>query len=297
MSRGGTLTGMTSPVDDGARVANAEQAAAWNGPEGASWAEHSADRAPDGDLIDLLLGAAAVPPDVRVLDIGCGTGELTRQAARRAGRGLALGVDLSAHMIELARRESEAQGVANAVFEVGDAQTHAFARASFDLALSHFGTMFFADPTAAFRNIARALQPDGRLWFVCPQAMDRCDWYTVPLAALIGRAPDAETAPSAMFSLADAATVQRVLTAAGLHPVGLTPVEQTLWFGADVPTAVDGFLGAGPVRAIVERDPALTADQARARLEAALAPYLTADGVRIPGAYWLVESTPVPDGA
>lgn len=279
-------------TDDGATTsANVVQEAAWNGPEGANWAEHSARRVAGGDLIELLLDAAAIEPTTRVLDIGCGIGELTLQAAQRASRGTSLGIDLSAQMIERARHDADAHGVINAEFVLGDAQVHPFAPNSFDLCLSHFGTMFFADPVAAFRNIACAVRPGGRVVFVCPQSMERCDWYSVPLTPLLRRASLDDVAPSAMFSLADATTVRRLLTAAGLHQIDLTPVEHSLWFGDDVVTAAMAFLGSGPVSAILDLDPSLTTGHAQALLESALTPYLTPDGVRLPGNYWLVDST------
>src|SRR5690606_6861180 len=99
-------------------------------------------------------------------DVGCGTGQTTRDAARAAGEGAAVGVDLSAAMLEHARRRAAEDGLSNASFLHGDAQVHPFEPASFDLAISRTGTMFFADPVAAFANVARALAPGGRLVMV-----------------------------------------------------------------------------------------------------------------------------------
>src|SRR6185295_12413726 len=56
----------------------------------------------------------------RVLDIGCGTGQTTRDAARAAALGSALGVDISEKMVQRARRRSAEEGVANVAFEQGD---------------------------------------------------------------------------------------------------------------------------------------------------------------------------------
>jgi ubiquinone/menaquinone biosynthesis C-methylase UbiE len=98
-----------------------------------------------------------------VLDIGCGTGQTTRQAARTAQAGGALGVDISAPAIERARDLARAEGLRNVTFEHANAQVHRFPHERFDLATSRFGTMFFDDPGAAFANIRRALRPAGRL--------------------------------------------------------------------------------------------------------------------------------------
>ena len=143
-------------------VANVEMAKAWE-EEGARWAEQ-AERydATVRRHSRRLLEAARISADDRVLDIGCGCGETTRDAARFAASGLVLGVDLSARMIEWARERARAEGLTNVRFEQADAQVYPFEREGFDLAISRFGAMFFADPVAAFRNIGRALRPGGR---------------------------------------------------------------------------------------------------------------------------------------
>jgi len=83
-------------------------------------------------------------------DVGCGTGQSTRQAARAAVDGSALGADLSAPMLERARQLSDDEGLGNVSYRQADAETYPFPSARFDLCISRFGTMFFADPVAAF---------------------------------------------------------------------------------------------------------------------------------------------------
>ncbi len=281
----------TRTPSDTPDVVNEAQAAAWNGPEGAHWARHSARRAGDADLIVPLVEATAIDAGDRVLDVGCGTGALARLAARWATPGHAVGVDLSTQMIEQARAEAAAEGIANVSFEVGDVQVHPFAEGSVDVAVSHFGAMFFGDPAAAFANVASALRPGGRLGFVCPQAMERCDWYGAPLAVLLGHRPTRDEAPSAMFSLSEPDTVDALLTGAGFDSVQLRDLDAALWFGDTPAMAAEFYLGSGPVRAILERaGTSLTPDDARRALETAMTPFVTEDGVRIPGAHWLVTA-------
>src|SRR5579885_3498256 len=111
---------------------------------------------------------AAIQSGERILDIGCGSGETTLELARRAGpAGSALGVDISRLLLDAARAAARQAALANVSFQEADAQTHAFAPASFDLVFSRFGVMFFEDPDAAFRNLKTALRPGGRLCFVC----------------------------------------------------------------------------------------------------------------------------------
>ena len=184
------------------QIVNREQSAAWNGPEGAHWAEVSERRVAHADLDAPLLDAVRIERADAVLDVGCGIGEMTLDAARRAADGSATGIDLSELMIDRARISAAAAHVDNASFFAGDAQVHHFVPGAFDVVVSHFGSMFFGDPVAAFKNLATALRPGGRLALVCPQAMDRCTWYVEPLAGLLDAHPTQHSAPSAMFSLA-----------------------------------------------------------------------------------------------
>ena len=133
--------------------------------------------------------AAQVGSGNRVLDIGCGTGQSTREAARAASGGSALGVDLSAQAVDLARQLSEREGLRNVTYLQADAQVHRFPPRHFDLCISRFGTMFFADPAAAFSNIGTALRPGGRLVMLVWQGRDRNVWSTAIRQAIVG--PDA----------------------------------------------------------------------------------------------------------
>jgi SAM-dependent methyltransferase len=150
--------------------------------------------------------------------------------------------------------------------------------------------MFFDDPGAAFANLARALRPGGRLAFVVPHAMERCAWYTAPLAALTGRVPTPSERPSQMFSLADPDATAELVVGAGFTDVAVEPARHALWFGPDVATAARFYARSGPVRAVVEADDTLDEAKAEAVLSVALRRYLTADGVRIPGDHWLVTA-------
>lgn len=281
----------TDRYDPGHPIENRAQLAAWNGPEGANWA--AAADAPDAEdvLVEPLLDAARIGAEDRVLDIGCGTGTLTRRAARQAHRGQAVGIDLSAAMLDTARTLADWHPLPNARFERGDAQVHPFPAATFDVAISHFGTMFFDDPVAAFANIGRALRPGGRVAFVCPQAMELCEWYVAPLTALLGHPPTPHLAPSRMFSLATPAAIGDVLGPAGFDAIRTTPLATPLHFGSDLATAVRFYAGSGPVQAVLQRPSAPTEPEARRILADALRPYLGPTGVRVPGAHWLVTAT------
>ena len=164
-------------------IANTEQAEAWNKDEGLHWAAHQ-DRydALNFEFTECLLDAAAIADTDAVLDIGCGNGQTTRLAARHASNGRAIGFDLSAPMLERAAATAAEEGVANTIFEQGDAQVHPFGPGTFDVAISRFGVMFFNDPVVAFTNIRVALRSDGRLAFLCWQDLTSNEWLMTTAA-------------------------------------------------------------------------------------------------------------------
>src|SRR5262245_54244381 len=122
--------------------ANADQAEYWNGPEGVHWVEYEERfHAMLAPFVEPVLDAAAVAAGDRVLDVGCGTGSLSRAAAARGA--VVTGVDISGPMIERARTSAAAEGL-DIEFVAADAQTQAFSD-DFDVVVSRFGVMFFAD--------------------------------------------------------------------------------------------------------------------------------------------------------
>ncbi|MEV6425783.1 class I SAM-dependent methyltransferase [Streptomyces sp. NPDC051662] len=273
-------------------IANSQQADAWNGHEGAHWADNP-DRydSLNGGFNDALFEAAAIGERDRVLDIGCGTGQTTRLAARRATAGQAVGIDISAPMVERARAVAAEEGVANAVFEQGDAQVHAFPSGHYHVAVSRGGVMFFADHVAAFGNIGGALRPGGRLAFICPQLPSpdgESARIFAPVNALISRPSPAQRG---MVSLSDPARVHEVLTAAGFTGVRVDAVEGLVDWGRDADEAVDFYFAMGPVRFNLDGLDEKVVSDARERVRAALRPYETPDGVRVRGAVWLATAT------
>ena len=228
--------------------------------------------------------------DDRVLYIGCGTGRTTRDAARSAGKGSALGVDISASMIERARELAWAESVHNVAFEQGDAQVHHFPKESFDLAISRFGTMFFDDPVAAFTNIAVALRSAGRLVMMVWQEHEHNEWSVVIEGAL-GREGSPVPAPEARepFSLADQDTVEAILGAAGFGAATFTDVHESVYYGPDVAAALEWVGGFSSTRELLMRLGAADAERALERLREALAVHASDRGVWFDSRAWIVE--------
>ena len=164
-------------ADSEAIEANAEAIRAWDGPLYDRFVRFR-------EIVTTGLGAhgeAALelfPPRTgeRVLDLGCGFGDTTQRIAGMVGaKGEVLGVDAAANFIETARGEALDAGLRNVSFAVADVQA-ADLGADYDMAFSRFGTMFFANPVAALRNVRRALKPGGRLVMVVWRRRLDNDW-------------------------------------------------------------------------------------------------------------------------
>ena len=271
---------------------------------------------------DVLRSAWGVGPGDHVVDIGCGAGRTTRQAARLAVGGSALGIDVSADAVARARELAREDGLRNISFECADAQVRRFPDGRFDLAISRFGTMFFGDPVAAFSNIGRALRPTGRLVMMVWRAEEHNEWAvaidrilgaddrtaavdptapdpTAPdptaldLAASDLAAPDL-TAPDAAapdaFSLGEPSAATAILHAAGFVDVTFTDVDRPVFYGLDVETALAWIRGFTSTKQALERlDPA-AAEEALRRLRALLAGHLTGDGVWFSASAWIVTA-------
>jgi len=271
--------------------ANAAQAAEWDGPAGAHRTRHAAvfdaETRPHNERFRT---AADVAARDRVLDIGCGTGQTTRDAARAAVAGSALGIDLSAQMLDHARRLSREEGLANVSFLQADAQVHRFPAASFDVGISRFGTMFFADPVAAFGNIGHALSPGGRLVLMVWQARDRNEWTTAIREALAGDNPPPPTDGPHPFSLADPAVAEGILTAAGFAGISFTDVREPVYYGPDPAVAFDVVRGLRSTRDLLTGLDAGEAERALDRLRVTLAAHRAAGGVFFDARSWIIAA-------
>jgi SAM-dependent methyltransferase len=275
-------------------IANPEQAAAWNGDEGAHWAAH-ADRydASVAAYNEPLFAAAGIRAADAVLDIGCGCGQTTLEAARRAPGGQATGVDLSGPMLAVARSRAAAAGLANVSFVQADAQVEPLGDAAFDVAVSRCGAMFFGDLAAAFANIAHALRPGGHLALIAWTSLDRNEWLTELRRSLAaGRdLPAPQPGGPGPFSLGDPGRTTALLQGAGFRGVDLVEERRDFTFGADAADAFGFVSSIFPVRGLLE--PLDTAARAAAlgELRATIERHAGPGGVRLGSSAWLITAT------
>jgi SAM-dependent methyltransferase len=276
-------------TDAGASAANAAMQRHWNEVAGPRWvARAGVQEARNVEVAALLQAAARPRPGERVLDVGCGTGATALPfAAAVAPGGHVTGIDISEPMLGQARKNLAAHGAANVSLVLADAQTHRFAPDSYDLAISRFGVMFFADPVAAFANICGGLRPGGRLCIaVWASIADNVHWkipFEIAVRHLGPPAPADPHAPGPM-AFRDPDYLRGILAAAGFSGIGIAPQGFHV-IGRNAESEAEHAALFGPAWRLMEEKNATEAARRAivADIAAALAPYATPQGLRLPG--------------
>lgn len=225
-----------------------------------------------------------------VLDVGCGAGLTTREAARAAAPGRVVGIDVSERMLTRARLAAAGEGLTNIRFEPGDAQVHRFEPAHFDVAISRFGMMFFADPDAAFANLAGALRRRARLALLVWQRQEDNEW-AVEIDAALGDAAQPPPKDLDPFSLGDAEATARLLERVGFEQINCEDVREPVYYGPDVDTAlafVRSFQTTAAALATLDVDAA--ADVVRDLRSTLAAHYREDQGVLFDARSWVITA-------
>jgi SAM-dependent methyltransferase len=275
---------------------NADQIAYWNGPGGQLWADRQ--QAQDvmlAPVSDILIDRAKVQSGERIVDIGCGCGATTAVLAQRAGPGgHVLGVDISAPMLARARQLSPAGLPIE--FVLADATVYPFASASFDLLVSRFGVMFFADPVLSFANMRKALRPNGRLTFACWREPRDNPWLMLPLQAAykhVAKLPQLGPEDPGPFAFAAEPRVNRILGEAGFGGIEMERCALTLdvGIGRGLEAAVETALEIGPASRALEGQPLDVRAAAAQSIREALAPFVSGQAVPLGASIWIVTAS------
>jgi SAM-dependent methyltransferase len=237
-------------------------------------------------------------PGWRVLDIGCGFGDTTQRIAGLVGpEGEAVGVDVAPRFIETARAETAEAGVANARLEALDVQT-ADLGGPYDMAFARFGTMFFANPVAALRNVRESLVPGGQLVMAVWRRREDNEWLyrgqeTVEKIVQRPEEYDDPTCGPGPFSMAGADTVSDILLHAGYAGIALQRCDLPILVGRDVDEAVNLVMAMGPAGEILRLQGGRAAHlhgQVREALTAAYSEYERDDGLYARASSWIVSA-------
>jgi SAM-dependent methyltransferase len=274
---------------DASRRTDDEQAARWNGPAGNAWVDLQ-------ELLDemfrpfeaLLVDAVAAEHAGSVLDVGCGTGGVTRAVARRAGH--CVGVDISGPMIETARAHAEREGVP-ASFIQADAQEYAFDPGAFDAVVSRFGVMFFSDPVRAFGNLRSTVRDGAGLRCVVWRGPEENPFMTTAeraaapfLPDLPARRPD----QPGQFAFADPERVRRILAESGWAGIDIQPVDVVC--ALPEKDLVTYFTRLGPLGMVLPGADERTRAEIVEAVRPAFDPFVRGTEVRYTAACWMVSA-------
>jgi ubiquinone/menaquinone biosynthesis C-methylase UbiE len=241
-----------------------------------------------------LLAMAASAPGERVLDVACGTGLVSFEAARAVGRqGRVFGTDLSGQMVDAARLRASSEALPNVDFARMDAESLALPDASFDLALCALGLMYVPDPERALGEMRRVLRPGGRMVVAVWGDRSRCGWADVfPIV-------DAEVASEVcplFFRLGRRDTLARLCADAGFEAVEERRITTTLRY-ADGDEACNAAFVGGPVALAWSRFDDEVRKRVRARYLEAIEAWRQGPGYRVPGEFVVVGAAVPERGA
>jgi len=268
--------------------ANKAQADYWASPAGLKWIEH--ERALDtamAGMLEMMLDMADIISTDHIIDIGCGTGASTIEAARRAPAGKVLGVDISDPLLARAAQRAKAVGVQNASFLLADAQTHDFSPQHFDVLVSRLGMSFFSDTVAALKNLSNGLNDHGRMVFVCWASVAQNPWFDVPRKAAeerLGAQPKGDPTAPGPTAFQDCDRVADLMARAGLSNIEAVPVDIVLTPPGGVASAARAASKVGPAARIMKAYSGSEADEAaiESAVMAAFGKFSEGDTVRVP---------------
>ncbi|MDA7429338.1 class I SAM-dependent methyltransferase [Primorskyibacter aestuariivivens] len=245
---------------------NKAQADYWASPAGLKWIEHehALDSAMAG-MLRMMLDVAEIGASDRVIDIGCGTGASTLDAARRAPDGTVLGVDISDPLLARAADRVNASGLKNASFLLADAQTYDFSAQPFDLLVSRLGMSFFSDSVAALKNLSNALNKDGKMVFVCWASVEKNPWFAIPKSAAeerLGALPKGNPLAPGPTAFQDCDRVADLMDRAGVSDIEARPVDILLTPPGGVEGAARAASKVGPAARIMKAHNGTKADEA-----------------------------------
>ncbi len=164
-----------------------------------------------------LVELADVRRGLRVLDIACGRGAVLIPAAERVGMsGEAIGIDISAGMVEATAADLRSRGLSQARVHVMDAQSLELPASSFDAVLCSFAVFWFGDLDAVLDGVHRVLKPQGTIGFAFARGTDpRWQWYEQTL----GRHGALERLPphTGRQGIRDEGVLARVLSDSGFE--------------------------------------------------------------------------------
>lgn len=235
-------------------------------------------------LGDAVLAKLPLGTGQMIMDVGCGAGEVTMQLADIVGsQGRVIGVDIAPRVLALAARR--AVNLPQVTFVREDAGTMSLPDGSLDVIFSRFGTMFFADPVVAFRNLHRMLKPGGKIGFVCWRSMteNELDSFCIDAAGL------PVTIDASPYSFETASAIKQVLTTSGFQSISIEAHDAPITAG-DTAATLNVVTRVGALGKVLRENPELV-PIAEPLVRSALAARERDGLVHLGSATWIVTAT------
>jgi SAM-dependent methyltransferase len=252
-----------------------------------AWDEHAEYADERGtEVTARMLAATAPAPGERVLELACGAGGVGLAAAERVGPGGEVVLsDVVPRMTAIAATRVAARGLGNVRTAVLDLDDIAQPDASYDVVVCREGLMFAVDPARAVGETRRILRPGGRCAFAVWGPRARNPWLGVLFDA-VGAQLGAPVPPPGVpgpFALDDPARLGGLLREAGLVDVEVREVPVPLRDSSFDAWWTRTAALAGPLAKRIAALPDEVRRALRARLQEAVRPYETPDGLVFPG--------------
>ena len=233
-----------------------------------------------------LLQMTALRPGERVLDVACGTGLVTLQAAAQVGTtGSVVGTDIADKMLTCARAMARQQGLPQLTFEHMDAEHVGFPDATFDAALCALGLMYVPTPMRALQEMYRVLKPGGRAVAAVWGERQRCGWAAI--FPIVDARVYTDVCPL-FFQLGAQDMLAQTFQAAGFTHITSARLSTTLYYDSSADACCAAFAG-GPVALAYARFDAHTRQEVHAEYLAAIEPYRRGTSYALPGEFVVVN--------
>jgi SAM-dependent methyltransferase len=213
-----------------------------------------------GRATDEMLNLAGVSPGQRILDIAAGAGEQTISAARKVGTlGYVLATDLSPNILKFAKEMARRESLHNIETQIMDGENLTLPDASFDVAFSRVGLIYFPDQQKALKETWRVLKSGGRIAAIVYSTADKNEFFSIPISIIRKRAnlPAPLPGQPGPFSLGAPGIIEEAFRKAGFKnvrairvnsPVLMSSASECVRFEKESFGALHQMLGALPAK-------------------------------------------------
>ncbi len=241
---------------------------------------------------DRLVALAELEPGMRVIDVATGPGIIAREASREVGiSGSVLGVDIAEEALKVARGRSEAEGLLQLTFEVGDAEALSLELESFDRVFCGLGLMHFPHPEVALGEFKRILKPGGKFLASVWGQEGKAPFIEVALRTVVRNFPPPKVQRPSMFRFGNPELLTALVQSSGFTEVETEEFQLEAEF-PDAKTYWKNFLGAAGITAVaIAKQPLEIQQKLEEEVALDLEPYRIASGYRLKSIVLLVKAT------